>query len=150
MLVLSRKKDESVILGDNITVTVIEIRGDKVRLGFDHPREMSVHRKEIHDAILAESAADAPPVTPLAAASFAQSAKRSRAAPSGRNSSRPASLLDRVVAALQARTDTAISREVLTQAIAEATVQELSTEVLRSASPELLKTLLLEALNARE
>ena len=59
-------------------------------------------------------------------------------------------MLDRVVAALQARTQMAVSRELLTQAIAEAAVQELSAEVVRSASPEQLKSLLLEALKARE
>lgn len=54
MLVLSRKKDEKIIIGDNITVMVIEIRGDKVRLGIDAPRDVSVHRQEVYDAILKE------------------------------------------------------------------------------------------------
>lgn len=47
MLVLSRKKDESVIIGDDIKVMVIEVRGDKVRLGFEAPRTLSVHRQEV-------------------------------------------------------------------------------------------------------
>jgi carbon storage regulator len=51
MLVLSRKKNESIVIGDNVTVTVIEIRGDKVRLGIEAPRDVSVHRTEIADAI---------------------------------------------------------------------------------------------------
>lgn len=51
MLVLSRKKDESVIIGNNIKVTVIEIRGDKVRLGIQAPQEVSVHRQEVYEAI---------------------------------------------------------------------------------------------------
>jgi carbon storage regulator len=51
MLVLSRKKNEAVVINENILVTVIELRGDKVRLGFEHPKEMSVHRKEVYDAI---------------------------------------------------------------------------------------------------
>lgn len=47
MLVLSRKKDESIVIGDNIVVTVIEIRGNKVRLGIEAPEEVPIHR---HDA----------------------------------------------------------------------------------------------------
>ena len=49
MLVLSRKRDEQVCIGDNISVTVIDIRGDKVRLGFEAPREIRVDRREIRD-----------------------------------------------------------------------------------------------------
>jgi len=51
MLVLSRKKDESIIIRDNIIVTVVEVRGDKVRLGIDAPKDVPVHRREIYDAI---------------------------------------------------------------------------------------------------
>jgi carbon storage regulator len=51
MLVLSRKKDESIIINDHIRVTVVEIRGDKVRLGIDAPKEVSVHRREVYEAI---------------------------------------------------------------------------------------------------
>ena len=56
MLVLSRKKDEKIVIGDSITLMVIEIRGDKVRLGIDAPRDVTVHREEIYDAIKRESA----------------------------------------------------------------------------------------------
>ncbi|GAB4138602.1 MAG: hypothetical protein Tsb009_06910 [Planctomycetaceae bacterium] len=55
MLVLSRKKDEKIIIGDQITVMVIEIRGDKVRLGIDAPKEVTVHRQEVYEAIQRES-----------------------------------------------------------------------------------------------
>lgn len=55
MLVLSRKKDEKIVIGDNITLMVIEIRGDKVRLGIDAPRDVTVHREEIYDAIKRET-----------------------------------------------------------------------------------------------
>lgn len=55
MLVLSRKKDEKIVIGDNITLMVIEIRGDKVRLGIDAPRDVAVHREEVYDAIKRES-----------------------------------------------------------------------------------------------
>lgn len=47
MLVLSRRKDERVFIGDNLAVTVVEIRGDKVRLGFDAPREVPIEREEV-------------------------------------------------------------------------------------------------------
>ena len=56
MLVLSRKKDEKIVIGDSITVMVIEIRGDKVRLGIEAPREVSVHRQEVYEAIQREHA----------------------------------------------------------------------------------------------
>ncbi|MEW4570498.1 carbon storage regulator CsrA [Tautonia sp. JC769] len=51
MLVLSRKKNESIIINDHIVVTVVEIRGDKVRLGIEAPKDISVHRREVYDAI---------------------------------------------------------------------------------------------------
>lgn len=51
MLVLSRKKDEKIIIGDNITIMVVDIQGDKVRLGIDAPREVTVHREEVYQAI---------------------------------------------------------------------------------------------------
>ena len=51
MLVLSRKKGEAIVIDDRIVVTVIEIRGDKVRLGIEAPRDASVHRREVYEAI---------------------------------------------------------------------------------------------------
>lgn len=51
MLVLSRKKNESIIINDHITVTVVEIRGDKVRLGIEAPKDVTVHRREVYEAI---------------------------------------------------------------------------------------------------
>ena len=56
MLVLSRKKNESIVISDDIVVTVVEIRGDKVRLGIKAPRDLPVHRREVLDAILREQA----------------------------------------------------------------------------------------------
>jgi len=55
MLVLSRKRGQSVVIGGNITITVIESRGDKVRLGIEAPREVSVHRAEVFERIKAEA-----------------------------------------------------------------------------------------------
>jgi carbon storage regulator len=56
MLVLSRKKNESVVINNDITVRVVEIRGDKVRLGVEAPREVPVHRREVYEAIHREDA----------------------------------------------------------------------------------------------
>ncbi|MCA9071673.1 MAG: carbon storage regulator CsrA [Planctomycetaceae bacterium] len=56
MLVLSRQRDESIIIGDNIVITIVDIRGDKVRLGIQAPKEITVHRQEVYDAIKRESA----------------------------------------------------------------------------------------------
>ena len=55
MLVLSRKKNESIVVNDTIVITVVEIRGDKVRLGIEAPREVPIHRSEVHAAIIAQS-----------------------------------------------------------------------------------------------
>lgn len=57
MLVLSRKKNESIMIGD-ITIVVVEIRGDKVRLGVEAPKDVPVHRREVYDAIKRSLAAD--------------------------------------------------------------------------------------------
>ena len=51
MLVLSRKKDDWIIINDNIRVVVVDIQSDKVRLGFDAPKDVSIHRREVYDAI---------------------------------------------------------------------------------------------------
>jgi len=66
MLVLSRKKNESIVINNDITVTVVEIRGDKVRLGIVAPKEVPVHRQEVYDAIHSKGAAPAPPTAPTA------------------------------------------------------------------------------------
>lgn len=54
MLVLSRKKNESIVINEEIVITVVEVRGDKVRLGIQAPREVPVHRSEVHAAIHGE------------------------------------------------------------------------------------------------
>ncbi len=58
MLVLTRKKNGKLVIGDNITITVVEIRGDKVRIGIEAPKDVTVHREEIYLAIAAEKAAE--------------------------------------------------------------------------------------------
>lgn len=54
MLVLSRKKNESIVINDNVVITIVDVRGDKVRIGIQAPRDVSVHRQEVLDAILGE------------------------------------------------------------------------------------------------
>lgn len=66
MLVLSRKKNESIVVNDSIVITVVEIRGDKVRLGIEAPREVPIHRSEVHAAIVAQETAPAPAEQPVA------------------------------------------------------------------------------------
>jgi carbon storage regulator len=51
MLVLSRQRDETIVIGDNIEITVVDIRGDRVRIGIAAPRDVQVHRKEVYQAI---------------------------------------------------------------------------------------------------
>lgn len=55
MLVLSRCRDESIVIGENVVVTIVDIRGDKVRLGIEAPGEVPVHRQEIYQAIQREN-----------------------------------------------------------------------------------------------
>jgi carbon storage regulator len=57
VLILSRKKDQVITIGDDIRITVTEIRGDKVRIGVDAPRHIAVHRQEVYEAIQKDNAA---------------------------------------------------------------------------------------------
>lgn len=59
MLVLSRRANESIVIGDDIVVTVLDVRGDQVRLGIDAPRHLAVHREEVYGQIQAENRAAA-------------------------------------------------------------------------------------------
>ena len=60
MLVLSRQRDETIMIGDDIRVFIVDIRGDKVRLGIEAPRDLPVHRKEVYDAIKREDKQTSP------------------------------------------------------------------------------------------
>ena len=61
MLVLTRKLNEAIVIGENIVVTVIDIRGDKIRLGIEAPKHVSVHRREVHDRIKPSDTEGQPP-----------------------------------------------------------------------------------------
>ena len=56
MLVLSRQRDETIMIGDDIEITIVDVKGDKVRLGINAPRSVQVHRKEVYEAIQRENA----------------------------------------------------------------------------------------------
>lgn len=58
MLVLSRRKNEAIVINDDITIVVVEIRGDRVRLGIEAPKNVSVHRREIYEAIKSQERAE--------------------------------------------------------------------------------------------
>ncbi len=69
MLVLSRKKNESIVINNDIVITVVEIRGDKVRLGIEAPKDVPVHRQEVYEAIHgAKTPVPAPTPAPAGAA----------------------------------------------------------------------------------
>jgi carbon storage regulator len=72
MLVLSRKKDESIVINNDITIVVVEIRGDKVRLGVEAPKEVPVHRREVFEAIARGEPVDLPAVSAPAEAPTAE------------------------------------------------------------------------------
>lgn len=61
MLVLSRQRNESIMIGDDVEITIVDVRGDKVRLGITAPKAISVHRKEVYLAIQQEKAGQKPP-----------------------------------------------------------------------------------------
>lgn len=88
MLVLSRQRDETIMIGDEIEITVVDIRGDKVRLGITAPTRIAVHRKEVYDAIKAEnqraSQISGSDLSMLPAAGPARNRVRSSIAPSGK------------------------------------------------------------------
>jgi carbon storage regulator len=78
MLILSRKTNEKIMIGDDISISIIEIRGDQVRIGVDAPKSVKVFRQEVFDAIKAENraAAESAPVLPVLSPAFPIDAKR--------------------------------------------------------------------------
>jgi carbon storage regulator len=73
MLVLSRQRDESIVIGDSIVITIVDIRGDKVRLGIEAPSQVPVHRQEVYEAIQRDSGKTEPSQRESANASQARS-----------------------------------------------------------------------------
>ncbi|HTN74365.1 MAG TPA: carbon storage regulator CsrA [Pirellulaceae bacterium] len=71
MLVLSRHRDESIMIGDDVVVTIVDIRGDKVRLGINAPQDVPVHRQEVYEAIQRENRRAAQ-ITPIETRSLAK------------------------------------------------------------------------------
>ena len=61
MLVLSRQRDQSIMIGDDVEITIVDVRGDKVRIGINAPKEVAVHRKEVYEAIRRENAGNGDP-----------------------------------------------------------------------------------------
>ena len=118
MHVISRKKDESLVIGENIIITVIEIRGDKVRLGIECPPDIPFHRKEVYDAIRRHDTTS--PMPPAAAPSPPQ--PHFAASPSDR--------LDKFVAVLEVKLGVPITRELVLQALREAGIEELQLQAL--------------------
>ena len=112
MYVFSRKKNEQLVIGDDIFVTVVEIRGDKVRLGIELPREVPVHRKEVYDALRQDAATSQP-----AEAS-------SPAAPVAVTAPPRVDKVEQLAAALESRLGVTVSREVVARAMLEAGIEE--------------------------
>ena len=90
MLVLSRKKDERIVINNDITIVVVEIRGDKVRLGVEAPKEVPVHRREVYDAIARGEPLDSVPETRAAEGSADAACSTESSRPAGRQPADPA------------------------------------------------------------
>ena len=112
MIVLSRKKNESIVISDNIIVTIVEIRGDKVRLGIEHPKEIPVHRREVYDAIRRNMESSDSPIAPPAPS-----------VPLPHFPPAQPDKVDRLVAALQARLAVPVRREQVVQSLSEAGIE---------------------------
>lgn len=98
MLVLSRQRDETIMIGDDVEITVVDIRGDKVRLGITAPRQIQVHRKEVYEAIKRENQQAAklsPRDVPEGAEHGPAQLKPEGGAPNGDGTSNAAPLRDR-------------------------------------------------------
>lgn len=94
MLVLSRQRDETIMIGDAVEITIVDIRGDKVRLGINAPPQVAVHRKEVYEAIKAENrrAAEAPGADLGTLTSSVRPGRRAGLRPAGRINGTQASI----------------------------------------------------------
>ena len=116
MIVISRKKNESLVINNDIVITVIEIRGDKVRLGIQSPKEVPVHRQEVYDAIRRLDT----PLQPLDASPLEPSPPEP---PPAHFREREPDKLDQFAAALQARLTVTVNRELVAAAMRDAGIE---------------------------
>lgn len=108
MIVISRMKNESLVINQNITITVVEIRGDKVRLGIEHPKDVPVHRKEVYEAIQ-RAAAEPVNLSPSPSAPVAAPPRVDKVA--------------QLAEMLQSRLGVAVSRDLVIQALRDAGIE---------------------------
>lgn len=117
MIVISRKKNESLVIDNNIIITVIEIRGDKVRLGVESPKEVPVHRQEVYDAIKRYSE------QPQASSATLEPQSRPVEPPPPHFPQRQPDKLDQLTAALQSRLSMTVHRELVAAALRDAGIE---------------------------
>jgi carbon storage regulator len=112
MIVVSRRRDEALVIGDDIIVTIVDIRGDKVRIGIEHPPEVPVHRQEVYEA-LRRQPMKMPPAMP---------------APMSPPPQPRQDKLDRFVAILEVKVGVPITRAVVIEALREAGLEAVFKE----------------------
>ena len=117
MVVISRKKGDAIVIGDGIIISVVEIRGDKVRLGVESPPGVPLRRKEIDDAILREDASVQSPAAPTEP-------------PKPHFAERQPDKLDKLAAALKARLGVSVDRDLVIQALRDAGIDELAMQMI--------------------
>jgi len=118
MIIVSRQRDQSLVIGGDIIVTVVEIRGDKVRLGILHPPEISVHRQEVYEAIQRSMTNQSePPAAPPGP-------------PQPHFAANATDRLDRFAAILEVKVGVPITRQIVIEALREAGIEESRLQAL--------------------
>ncbi len=123
MIVISRKKNESLVINNDIIITVIEIRGDKVRLGVQSPKEVPVHRQEVYDAIKRYSE------QPQASSVTVEPQALPAEPPPPHFPQRQPDRVDQLTAALQSRLTVTVSRELVAAALHDAGIEVPGTQL---------------------
>jgi len=118
MIVISRQRDEALVINNDIIITVIDIRDDKVRLGIEVPSGVSVHRKEVFDAIARHNASLRVPSAP------------EQAPPEPHFGPRSKDRLDRFAAVLEVKVGVPITRQIVIEALREAGIEESQLQAL--------------------
>jgi carbon storage regulator len=125
MLVMSRKKNESLVLNNDIVISVVEIRADKVRLGIVVPKDMPVHRQEVYDAIMGSGIA--PPIpTEISSPSSALPHAQSGTGKITMAKTDQSDWFGRIAEAIHRQTGVVIDRKVIVDAVLDATRLEAS------------------------